>query len=192
VRLLHALIIDVDDQTTDPAPPAPSGPGPRRRGPRTIVALGVAGAVLASTGVAAAGGGTADRAASAAPAPSASGHAAPGSVPAAGDTDTATKAAPREPSAAPVPTPEPTRTHRPSRGREREDLRRLKRRLDDLFPLRHRDRRPEEPVRITRSMPSERPEAGPGDEEPVLDLDALRREAQRRTDDRYRSPRWDD
>ncbi|RKS76164.1 hypothetical protein BZB76_1514 [Actinomadura pelletieri DSM 43383] len=64
VRLLTALITDVDDQ--DPAPeasPPPPGPGsgPRRRGPRTIVALGVAGAVLASTGVAAAGGGTVDR-----------------------------------------------------------------------------------------------------------------------------------
>ncbi|WP_030175940.1 hypothetical protein [Spirillospora albida] len=60
--LLRALIEDVDD------PPAagrggepggdPSGPGPRRRhGPRTIVTLGVSGLVLASTGVAAAGGG---------------------------------------------------------------------------------------------------------------------------------------
>ncbi|MEV4001041.1 hypothetical protein, partial [Actinomadura sp. NPDC049753] len=62
VRLLRALIVDVDDQACDaPEPPAPSGPGPRRRGPRTIVALGVAGAVLASSGVAAAGGGVAER-----------------------------------------------------------------------------------------------------------------------------------
>ncbi|WUI00437.1 hypothetical protein OHR68_01010 [Spirillospora sp. NBC_00431] len=76
VRLLHALITDVDDQDPgsdtgsepaptgpQPAPPAPSGPGSgsRRRGPRTIVALGVAGAVLASTGVAAAGSGVAHR-----------------------------------------------------------------------------------------------------------------------------------
>ncbi|MFI0405241.1 hypothetical protein [Actinomadura sp. 3N508] len=67
VRLLRALITDVDDQSpsAEPAPPpqpAPPGPGsgPRRRGPRTIVALGVAGAVLASTGVAAAGGGVVD------------------------------------------------------------------------------------------------------------------------------------
>ncbi|MFC4910711.1 hypothetical protein [Actinomadura gamaensis] len=37
--------------------PEQQGSGPSRRGPRTIVALGVAGAVLASTGVAAAGGG---------------------------------------------------------------------------------------------------------------------------------------
>ncbi|TYC09504.1 hypothetical protein [Actinomadura syzygii] len=66
VRLLRALIIDVDDQSSapesEPAPPTPSGPGtgPRRRGPRTIVALGVAGAVLAGSGVAAAGGAAAD------------------------------------------------------------------------------------------------------------------------------------
>ncbi|WP_242888924.1 hypothetical protein [Actinomadura litoris] len=63
VRLLHALVTDVDEPpqaapepTRDAPEPSPSGPGPRRRGPRTIVALGVAGAMLASTGVAAAGG----------------------------------------------------------------------------------------------------------------------------------------
>lgn len=196
VRLLHALIIDVDEQSADPAPPAPpapSGPGPRRRGSRTIVALGVAGAVLASTGVAAAGGG-ADRSTGAAPAPRASEHAAPAAMPAAGDADAATRARPQEPSAAPAPVPEPTRTGRPSRGGEREDITRLKRRLDDLFPpRRHHERRPEGPVRITRAAPSDRPEAAPGDD-PVLDLDdlaALRREAERRTD-RYRAPRWDD
>ncbi len=84
VRLLRALITDVDEQT---APPAPSGPGPRRRGPRTIVALGVAGAVLASTGVAAAGSGV-DHQPSAAPVPrSSSGQTA---APAAGDVDAAT------------------------------------------------------------------------------------------------------
>src|SRR5690606_38097655 len=72
VRLLCALIDDVDDPgtgATGPAPPSGPGPGPRRRGPRTIVALGVAGAVLASGGVAAAGG-DADRSSrAAAPAP---------------------------------------------------------------------------------------------------------------------------
>ncbi|MCQ0018541.1 hypothetical protein [Actinomadura madurae] len=72
VRLLHALITDVDDPDSGSgpgtAPPAPQGPGPRRRGPRTIVALGVAGAVLASSGVAAAGG-VADQT-TASPAPS--------------------------------------------------------------------------------------------------------------------------
>ncbi|QKW39229.1 hypothetical protein HUT06_38680 [Actinomadura sp. NAK00032] len=194
VRLLNALIIDVDDQTADPAPPAPPAPsGPRRRGPRTIVALGVVGAVLASTGVAAAGGGAADRSTAAAPAPRASEQAVPAAAPAAGDADAATRARPQEPSAAPAPAPEPTRTGRPSRGQEREDIARLKRRLDDLFPPRRHHRRPEGPVRITRSAPSDRPEAAPGDD-PVLDLDdlaALRREAERRND-RYRAPRWDD
>ncbi|WP_262401612.1 hypothetical protein, partial [Actinomadura sp. CNU-125] len=34
VRLLSALIEHVEE----PAPPVPAGPGPRRRGPRTIVA----------------------------------------------------------------------------------------------------------------------------------------------------------
>ncbi|GLZ12255.1 hypothetical protein Acsp04_24900 [Actinomadura sp. NBRC 104425] len=56
VRLLRALVADV----AEPGPgrrPGPEPPsGPRRRGRRTIVALGVAGAVLASGGVAAAGG----------------------------------------------------------------------------------------------------------------------------------------
>ncbi|MEW2355157.1 anti-sigma-D factor RsdA [Spirillospora sp. NPDC029432] len=47
---------DPGDGDRSPVPPAPPA-GPRRRGSRTIVALGVAGAVLASGGVAAAGGG---------------------------------------------------------------------------------------------------------------------------------------
>ncbi|MFF5258832.1 hypothetical protein ACFY4C_07785 [Actinomadura viridis] len=59
-RLLHALIRDVDEEPPrrQAAPgERPSPPnGPRRRGSRTIVALGVAGAVLAGSGVAAAGG----------------------------------------------------------------------------------------------------------------------------------------
>lgn len=62
VGLLRALVEDVDDPPSadrDGEPGGdPSGPGPRRRhGPRTIVTLGVSGLVLASTGVAAAGGG---------------------------------------------------------------------------------------------------------------------------------------
>ncbi|MFV2175304.1 hypothetical protein [Actinomadura sp. LOL_011] len=74
VRLLTALISDVEE----PAPPVPAGPGPRRRGPRTIVALGVAGAVLASTGVAAAGSGVTDRSSAVAPTtPGPSGRAEP-------------------------------------------------------------------------------------------------------------------
>jgi hypothetical protein len=56
VRLLRALVADVGEPGTErrPGPEPPSGP--RRRGRRTIVALGVAGTVLASGGVAAAGG----------------------------------------------------------------------------------------------------------------------------------------
>jgi hypothetical protein len=78
VRMLWALIKDVDElvparqgpaehvaaeeiQADEDRPAPPSGP--RRRGPRTIVALGVAGAVLAGTGVAAAGGGMPGRSA---------------------------------------------------------------------------------------------------------------------------------
>lgn len=67
VRLLRALIADIDAGGALPradrrwglaaAPEAQPPRGPRRRGPRTIVALSVAGAVLTSTGVAAAGGG---------------------------------------------------------------------------------------------------------------------------------------
>ncbi|WP_344596480.1 hypothetical protein [Actinomadura vinacea] len=76
VRLLRALISDVDEQAPahQAQPPSADGQGaegdrpkppsgPRRRGPRTIVALGVAGAVLASTGVAAAGGGAVEHSA---------------------------------------------------------------------------------------------------------------------------------
>ncbi|MFI6522354.1 hypothetical protein ACIBF1_42875 [Spirillospora sp. NPDC050679] len=88
MRLLRALIADVDEPvlrrvpTGEAAEPAegsgavqpsgqgdgPAAPASRRRGPRTIVALGVAGVVLASTGVAAAGGGVTEPAA---PAPQA-------------------------------------------------------------------------------------------------------------------------
>ncbi|TDE18777.1 hypothetical protein E1289_34980, partial [Actinomadura sp. 6K520] len=116
VRLLRALLDDVDDpgcgrdagpEAAPPAPP-PSGPGPRRRGPRTIVALGVAGAVLASTGVAAAGS-VPDHstATSAAPAPRPSAG-TPGDAEQAvrTDTDAGTYERPRAPSPRPAPEPE--------------------------------------------------------------------------------------
>ncbi|GLW65677.1 hypothetical protein Arub01_39210 [Actinomadura rubrobrunea] len=63
VRLLRALVADVGDQGPDRQPGPEPPPGPRRRGRRTIVALGVAGAVLASGGVAAAGGDLSERSA---------------------------------------------------------------------------------------------------------------------------------
>ncbi|MFI0357803.1 hypothetical protein [Actinomadura sp. 9N407] len=90
VRMLRALIRDVDelvpvrhgpaagqdavpdDPVEDDRPLSPVGP--RRRGPRTIVALGVAGAVLAGTGVAAAGGMTGQPAPSQAMGPVEEGH----------------------------------------------------------------------------------------------------------------------
>ncbi|MFA1543299.1 hypothetical protein [Actinomadura monticuli] len=188
VRLLRALITDVDDPAADPAPPAPPappGPGPRRRGPRTIVALGVAGAVLASTGVAAAGGGAVERS-SAAPAPSAAGASGRDGGPAATDVDAATHDGPRSS----VPPAPGSRTRKPSRDPERADIERIKRRLEDLFPHRRHHGRPDGPRMTTQSAPSVRP-GGPSEDDPLRSLDALRREAQKRTGD-YRDPRWDD
>ena len=169
VRLLRALIDDVDDpgqdagpDTTPPTPPATpptpsgpepdpdsgSGPGPRRRGPRTIVALGVAGAVLASTGVAAAGG-VHGRPPAAAPAVGESGGAR---TTAPADTDAGTYR-PRPPARlrtgparpAPAPTPAPTSTSSP----EREDEPRV------YFPFPFGSRfRPERPfLRTDESRP---------------------------------------
>jgi hypothetical protein len=62
VLVLQALIEDVDEGAP-PLParrPAPSGRRPSRFGSRTVVALGVTGAMLATTGVAAAAGGLGD------------------------------------------------------------------------------------------------------------------------------------
>jgi hypothetical protein len=56
IGLLGALALDVD-QENDVRPPTPRHGRRRRGGPRTIVALGVSSVVLATTGVAAAGGG---------------------------------------------------------------------------------------------------------------------------------------
>ncbi|MFA1549093.1 hypothetical protein [Actinomadura chokoriensis] len=176
VRLLRALITDVDDQADEPAPPAPSGPGSRRRGPRTIVALGVAGAVLASTGVAAAGGGGVDRS-SAAPVQRSSG--APG-TPAASDVDAATHDRALPPAR---PGPGTSTARKPSR--DRGDDGRLKRRLEHLLPPRHHHGRPDAPTMITQSTPSARPDL-PTDDDPLRRLDDLRREAEKRAN-RYQN-----
>ncbi|MGI5206650.1 hypothetical protein ACQEU6_34390 [Spirillospora sp. CA-108201] len=178
VRLLRALIVDVDDQTCDaPGPPAPSGPGPRRRGPRTIVALGVAGAVLASSGVAAAGGGVADRTA-ASPAPSASGAAEEADRTA--DTDAGTLQRPRPPVR---PAPEAglpaarTQPGDPGRG---EKNRQFRRRLEGPFP-RHLPRRPQrrQEAPTMFAEPVEKPGAQPV-ADPRPRLDDLRRMARKR------------
>jgi hypothetical protein len=180
VRLLRALITDVDEGTSDPAPPAPSGPGPRRRGPRTIVALGVAGAVLASTGVAAAGGGAADR--SSVPAPSSPGVSDRVDKPAA-DVDAVTHDRGRPPVR-----PAPVAAGKPSHDPERADIARLKRRLEHLFASRDRRDRPDLPTAVTRSAPSARPEADPPEDDLRRRLDDLRREAERQANN-YKNPR---
>lgn len=202
VRLLRALIADVDDQDpgrdasgpSDPGPgtppPAP-GPGPRRRGPRTIVALGVAGAVLASTGVAAAGGGITERAAASPPA--GAGVSGP-AEPRAKDTDAGTHAAPStsSPAPAPAPTTVPTLPAAPARpGAKapgpgdpgRRDYERMKRRLEQIIrdaerPRRPASRRPDAP----RSAPAIRPALPqmPSDDEPRRTIDDIRRRTQQR------------
>ncbi|SNS18168.1 hypothetical protein [Actinomadura mexicana] len=185
VRLLRALIVDVDEQTRDaPGPPAPSGPGPRRRGPRTIVALGVAGAVLASSGVAAAGGGVAERG-TASPAPSASGVAEDADR--AADTDPGTRARPRPP-VRPAPEAGRPAARTPSGDPGRGEDRRFKRRLEKPFP-RHLPRRPphrqEAPTMFTE--PFERPDAKPV-AGPRTRLDDLRRMARKRALDYQNRP----
>ncbi|MGC4957282.1 hypothetical protein ACLQ2P_29110 [Actinomadura citrea] len=177
VRLLRALVVDVDDPTCDaPGPPAPSGPGPRRRGPRTIVALSVAGAVLASSGVAAAGGGAADRT-TASPAPSAS-SAAEGADRTA-DTDAGTYTRPRPP-VRPAPEAGRPAARTPSGGPGREENPQARRRPEGPS-LRHLPRRPsrrqEAPTMFTE--PVGRPEAQPVADPPPR-LDDLRRIVRKR------------
>lgn len=183
-RLLRALITDVDDQDPglDGDPPAPSGPGSRRRGSRTIVALGVAGVVLASTGVAAAGGGAART--SAAPVPSVSGVSEETAEPVR-DLDAETRIRPQVPAR---PAPAPPAARGPSGDPEREDMARLKRRLEYLFPPRPRAGRPDVPTLITRSAPAARPNP-PADDGPLRRLDDLRREAGKQAN-RHGTPRW--
>ncbi|CNF93477.1 Uncharacterised protein [Mycobacterium tuberculosis] len=150
----------------------------------------MAGAVLASTGVAAAGGGATGHPA-AAPAPSPSAVTERAGAPAA-DVDAGTHDRARPPVR---PAPEPVTARKPTRDPGRADIERLKQRLEHLFPSRHHRGRPDGPAITTRSAPPSRPEAAPPDAAPPDDalrrLDALRREAEERAG-AYKDPRWDD
>lgn len=205
VRLLCALIDDVDDpgtgdtgRGTDPGPAPPSGPGPgtRRRGPRTIVALGVAGAVLASGGVAAAGG-DADRSSrAAAPAPrSTAGGAEEAAKAARADTDAGTYVPPRARGGA-RPAPEPGRSapkprppRAPEKAKDRETGDRDEPRRGHPFPLGPRQSRPELPTITVRS---DDPRFTAESDDRLLDfrrnLEDLRKRTERHTRDPDRRP----
>ncbi|WP_149258967.1 hypothetical protein [Actinomadura sp. K4S16] len=186
VRLLRALIVDVDDPTCEapdqscdaPGPPAPSGPGPRRRGPRTIVALGVAGAVLASSGVAAAGGRDAERT-TASPAPSAAGVAE--DVDRTADSEAGVLERPQTPvRPAPDAGRPAQRTPSDDPGLGRGDYRQFKRRGESGVPRlipRRPPHRQEAPMMFTD--PGDKPEAQSADD-PRLRLDDLRRIVRKR------------
>ncbi|MFS2292588.1 MAG: hypothetical protein FWJ90_07755 [Actinomadura sp.] len=199
VRLLRALIDDVDDpgsgdagRGTGPGPTPPSGPepGPRRRGPRTIVALGVAGAVLASGGVAAAGD-DADRSSAAAPAPrSAVGGAEETAGSAHADTDAGTFAPPRarggaRPAPEPGrPAPAPRAPRAPEKAKERKTREPDGPRAGHPFPFGPRPSRPELPTITVRSDVSRftaEPDAPPFDFR--RNLEELRKRAERHTRD---------
>ncbi|MWA03728.1 hypothetical protein F8568_025750 [Actinomadura sp. LD22] len=204
VRLLRALIADVDDQDPgrgaagppDPGPgtpPSAPGPKPRRRGPRTIVALGVAGAVLASTGVAAAGGGATERAAAAPPAGSGAGVSGPAERHAK-DTDAGTHADSRPlPSAPAAPAPDADRpaAKAPATGDPgRQDFDRIKRHLEKFIPGADRPHRtaPRRPG-TPRSAPAIRPDfpSAPSDDDTRRAIDDIRKRARQRLD-QYGTP----
>ncbi|MDL4776218.1 hypothetical protein [Actinomadura xylanilytica] len=210
VRLLRALVADVDEQaseraadpsgdalpgTLSPGPGPGPGSGSRRRGPRTIVALGVVGAVLASTGVAAAGGGLIHGSASP---PSAAGA---GKAQKTAPEGEATAAAVRErlpeqssaPSAQSAPSG-PAGPSTPVRRRAEpakepgtrpghEEIERLKRRLERRLPPESRPRVPGGQSRHGVSPKS----AGPGDDDVRRRLEELRKRAQNRPG-KYRHP----
>jgi len=200
VRLLRALIADVDEpvaasaapaaQRADaPAPteaeagtgagtaagagPVPlSGSGGRRRGSRTIVALGVAGAVLASTGVAAAGGGMIDRSA---PAPDKPGLSE--------DARTKAQPEPKKPDPAPAPVARPTGHERTDpKGTKDDPVRKqiedLKQRLEDLL-------KPRPTPRGSHANPWQFPPPQHDSDDTRKKLEDIRRQAQKRID-KYR------
>ncbi|MEU5883670.1 hypothetical protein [Spirillospora sp. NPDC047279] len=157
--------------------------GARRRAPRTILALGVAGVVLASTGVAAAGGGLgADRPSSAPVKPGVSGetHQAEADDTKSGGPEPSGSPAPRK--AAPAPGRPAVRDPAPDPIRQLEDL---KDRLDGLLPT----SRPPRQGRPPTTWPAQRPESGDdGQAEAQRRIDEIRRQAQSRID-RYRPDR---
>ncbi|QXJ23743.1 hypothetical protein AGRA3207_004940 [Actinomadura graeca] len=193
VRLLRALVTDVDEPARDPrdspepAPPTGPGSGPRRRGPRTIVALGVAGAMLASTGVAAAG----DRAgehtsAASVPATEAAGEAGgPRTEP--NDTEVASF---ERPAPAPVsrPAPEPGRPGRAD-DNGRADYERFRNRLERLLAQPPRYRRPGYPTYGGRPGDQGAKSGEPSDDARRR-LDDIRRRTQKRLD-RYQNYPYD-
>ncbi|WP_067486748.1 hypothetical protein [Actinomadura hibisca] len=202
VRLLRALIADVDEpvlrrvptgEAAEPAPETsgaaqPAGteaPAPRRRGPRTIVALGVAGVVLASTGVAAAGSGVTEPAA---PAPQAA-EAGRGEAADRARAERASRARTRsnpevQPSggpAAPAQRPAERRAveSKPASepDRPQDQLDELRDELERLLAPRPRARQPKLPT----TWPGRRGDRDAG-EETRRQLDDIRRRAEKRID----------
>ncbi|MCP2335564.1 hypothetical protein [Actinomadura rupiterrae] len=173
-----------DHRDGDADVPQQQGGGPSRRGPRTIVALGVAGAVLATTGVAAAGGGLVETP-SAAPAARSAGKPGPSRE---GRSAKEEKSALPHPSAGRPPGTPPTRPHKGKPGsgkpgasgtgspspRKTPDLeQQLKKRLEDLLHGRpqRQPAKQDDPVEETRRR-----------------LDEIRRRAEQRID-QYRDDR---
>ncbi|MFG2002651.1 hypothetical protein ACGFNU_26180 [Spirillospora sp. NPDC048911] len=207
VRLLHALVADVDaglgigpatgpdalpgkaaDQATDEEAEAQAqaqadqaAAGTRRRGSRTFVALGVVGVVLAGTGVAAAGGESA-------------GHAAPApKTPKVSEEPHADRLTPKSRQTAPDGPPATTPGTRPGvpvqvrpagKGPDPDPVRKqiedIKGKLEDLLPPRPRRQNPGD-------WPFREPKADDGDDT-RRKLDDIRRQAQKRLD-RYRDRR---
>ncbi|WP_067454515.1 hypothetical protein [Actinomadura macra] len=195
VRLLRALVTDVDEPARDtrdapePAPPSGPGPGtgPRRRGPRTIVALGVAGAMLASTGVAAAGDRMAEHSSAAPASRTETQDETDRSRTESNDTDVASH---ERPAPAPVsrPAPEPGR---PGRGADngRADHERFRNRLERLLSQQPRHRRPDYPTFGGRPGDQNSGPAEPSDD-PRRRVDDIRRRTQKRLD-RYQNYPYD-
>ncbi|MFC5180356.1 hypothetical protein [Actinomadura harenae] len=142
--------------------PEQQGSGPSRRGPRTIVALGVVGAVLATTGVAAAGGGLAGSPTASSAARIAGRPAPSGQVKAGGDGTSSAKPQPPAGRRAPRAHEEKHRAGRSgasdkgtAKKRGPSDEERLRNRLDELLkdrPPRHPPTRSDAADRLRRRL----------------------------------------